>query len=77
MSYLEHWLQDKIPVCKFFHIFSLVFAFMGRLQGKVFLIQFLFLIHFHHLIQKFCGISLSLSCNVYIDIHGSAYVRVS
>ena len=31
--------------------FSLVFALIGKLQGKVFDIQFLFLIYSHNLIQ--------------------------
>ena len=47
---------------------------MGKLQGKVFLIQFLFLIYPHNFIQEFCGISLSFPCSVCIDIHGRAYV---
>ena len=57
--------------------FSLVFALMGKSQGKVFLIQFLFLIHSHNLIQEPCGIPLSLPCSVCIAITPKPEMSVS
>ena len=53
--------------------FPLIFALMGISRESF---SYSVLIHSHNLIQEFCRFPLCLSCNVCIDIHGGAYVRV-
>ena len=71
--FINHFLGSAEIACFSRHLnvsllsISLVFSLVRKEQGKVLL----------HLVQQFCGVSLSLSACVCVNIHCGRHIRMA